>query len=201
MPIGRAGPQIRWHIRVHTSKLIIITEGQCIKLSQQAWEISADNGLHWTSSQLHPEPPWPAPVPPGCRPLVNTLSTLAHLSDARLRTGNSRARQLLPPRGDRIFLNESFILSSVCGHDDSDHLLYSDQETVNFKPASVDSTKPATLDIKKGPENSQIVAEYPSTNVGHTHLLLLLISEYSFRQARLIHLLAQNFEQKTWIAF
>ncbi|KAJ3509090.1 hypothetical protein NLJ89_g5401 [Agrocybe chaxingu] len=32
----------------------------------------------------------------------------------------------------------------------------------NFKPSSIDNTKPASIEIKKGTENSQVVAEYPS---------------------------------------
>ncbi|KAF5322862.1 hypothetical protein D9619_001245 [Psilocybe cf. subviscida] len=39
----------------------------------------------------------------------------------------------------------------------------------NFKPVSIDTTKPATLDIKKGATNTQVVAEYPATHSGQVH--------------------------------
>ncbi|KAF8966496.1 RNA polymerase II transcription elongation factor-domain-containing protein [Flammula alnicola] len=39
----------------------------------------------------------------------------------------------------------------------------------NFKASSIDATKPASIEIKKGAENSQVLAEYPSTQSGEAH--------------------------------
>ena len=36
---------------------------------------------------------------------------------------------------------------------------------VNFKASSIDTTKPATIEIKNRTENNHILAEYPSTQV------------------------------------
>jgi len=35
----------------------------------------------------------------------------------------------------------------------------------NFKPGAFDSTRPATIEIKKGEENTQVFAEFPSKEV------------------------------------
>jgi hypothetical protein len=35
----------------------------------------------------------------------------------------------------------------------------------NFKPGAIDSSKPASIEVKKTPENTQILAEFPSKEV------------------------------------
>lgn len=36
---------------------------------------------------------------------------------------------------------------------------------VNFKPPSIDTTKPATIEISKNSDNTKVLAEYPSEQV------------------------------------
>ncbi|KDR74480.1 hypothetical protein GALMADRAFT_587787 [Galerina marginata CBS 339.88] len=40
----------------------------------------------------------------------------------------------------------------------------------NFKASSIDTAKPATIEIKKGAENSRVLAQYPSTQPGEVQL-------------------------------
>ncbi|KAF8811857.1 hypothetical protein BYT27DRAFT_6436351 [Phlegmacium glaucopus] len=35
----------------------------------------------------------------------------------------------------------------------------------NFKPPSIDTTKPASIEIQKSADNTKVLAEYPSTQV------------------------------------
>jgi hypothetical protein len=36
---------------------------------------------------------------------------------------------------------------------------------VNFKPPSIDTTKPASIEIQKSADNTKVLAEYPSAQV------------------------------------
>jgi hypothetical protein len=35
----------------------------------------------------------------------------------------------------------------------------------NFKPGAIDGARPASIEVKKSPENTQILAEFPSKDV------------------------------------
>lgn len=67
---------------------------------------------------------------------------------------------------------------------------------VGFKASSIDTTKPATIEIKKGAEANQVTAEYPSTQVGVDCLKYFSFSNRRIRQEKCIFLQGKSSEPR-----
>jgi len=91
-------------------------------------------------------------------------STSVHLSVVLSRPENLKA--LLRRRNGLISPNVISMLSDVNRLPSREFFLLTWRHSDNFKPGAIDSTKPASIDVKKNLDNNtQINAEFPSKEV------------------------------------
>ena len=92
-----------------------------------------------------------------------------------------RCRFLLPPL--LVSLLKAFVISD------------------NFKPPSIDSTKPGTIDIKRGKDSTSVSVELSSSQVSVVAAFWSLISHFQHRSVRATSLLGPNKPPRIRIVF
>ncbi|OBZ71830.1 hypothetical protein A0H81_08227 [Grifola frondosa] len=139
-----------------------------LKVAKSLWQIRP------TSTQLF-SPPWREPHPThGCLPQADTKSASAHLLGALSKPARVA---LLPRAGSLIAISSPSAVGifPTCHVSAARGSLLGVHCADNFKPESVDSTKPGTIETKKGKESrdskdpvslTSVIVERASTQTG-----------------------------------
>lgn len=114
---------------------------------------------------LHPHL-WRPHATRGCLPKVGIRSTLVRPLEEPSKHARRKARPSQP--SDRISRTGIFTPSDVCSIPFLVlNAAHPDTPPDNFKPPSIDSTKPGTIEVKRGQDSTSVIIEHPSSQVRH----------------------------------